>query len=101
MREKKAYILPGLIILLVIVFVAGFYYSGKNYHEKIDRNGFVMKGVVYAKKSNRSIHYKYYYNSIAYRNKQYDYDGYDSLKIDDTIMIKVDTTNPQASYIIN
>lgn len=74
----------------------------KSYRNEIDKNGMIVKAVIYKKISNskgRAVFYKYWYKNKKYFDEELGRDFYNRLNYDDTIYVKIDTLNPDNSYI--
>lgn len=108
MRRKKKLIEWGVIIL----FVVGFLFfrehikkrSDKKYKREVDENGIISKGEVFSKDygskdKHNSLKFTYKYNRRHYTNA--DIMLFDELSVGDSVLIKIDTTKPEASYIIS
>lgn len=94
--------LIGFIALVTIIhiccriFVA---YRERKYRGDIDRNGFVLKAVVYKMETfkTRTVHFSYLFKGVRYSNGQPDTCLFN---ISDTIVVKIDSTKPGNSYVL-
>jgi hypothetical protein len=105
MSKRRWFTLAGFMLLIIAILYGGPFLSSlvdKNYRKKIDRNCIVSKAVVYLKKTHKSntVHFKYQFNNIEYKNNEQDDLLFKKLNIGDTINILLDSTNPSASYIL-
>lgn len=96
--------LLGLTALLSVIYYGGTYISnlaGKSYRNNIDKYGFIVKATVTKKKyvKGHYVVFSYEYKGIQYSNKEQNSDYYSNLSIGQEVRIKIDTTNPEDSYI--
>jgi hypothetical protein len=105
MKNKGWLSLAGFVLLLFLIIWGGPFLSStidKNYRKKINENGIDCLAEVFLKKTHKgnTVHFKYYYKGVLYRNNEQNDSLFNMLNIGDTIYIKLDTTNPDDSYII-
>ena len=96
--------LLGLTVLLLTIYYGGTYLSNladKSYRKTIDKYGTIVKAIVTKKKylKGRYVIFSYEYKGSKYSNKEQNRDYYGNLAIGEQIEIKIDTTNPEDSYI--
>jgi len=97
-------VLLGLTLLVLIIYHGGNYLSNladKSYRKTIDKYGTIVKATVTKKKylKGRYVVFSYEYKGRKYSNKEQNRDYYSNLTIGEQIEIKIDTTNPEDSYI--
>lgn len=102
-RQTLFCMLAFIAILLTIAF-GGPYLSNlanKSYKRDIDKNGSIINAIVTGKKESkgRYVIFTYQYKGTKYSNKESGRDYYNNLYIGESIEIKIDTTNPEDSYI--
>jgi hypothetical protein len=91
-------------VLLAVIFIGGpassrFYTA--SYKKKVDKNGIILKTVIYQKSEHKkSVYFKYFYQGTQYEEYDADRDLYDNLACGDSVEIKIDTLNPDNAYII-
>lgn len=95
----------GVIAMVFAIYFGGNYLSGladKSYKKSIDKHGIVIPATVTMKKylKGRYVVFAYEYKGIKYSNKEQNREYYGVAEIGDRIIIKIDTTNPEDSYII-
>jgi hypothetical protein len=75
--------------------------SDKSYRRNIDKNGMVVKSIVIRKKyaKGRYVVFEYEYKGRQFTNEEQSRTYYENLRIGEAIEIKIDTTNPNDSYI--
>lgn len=105
MKRKNWVSLLAFILLLLAIFFGGPIISklyDRNYRSVIDKNGVITKAVIYDRKTykGKTIHFSYSYNGLEYSNNEQSECLFYLLNIRDTIIIKVDSTQPQNSYIL-
>jgi hypothetical protein len=96
--------LLGLTAFLLTVYYIGTYLSNladKSYRTNIDKYGFIVKAIVTKKKylKGRYVVFSYEYKGIKYSNEEQNRNYYSNLNIGELIEIKIDTINPEDSYI--
>lgn len=94
----------GLAALLLAIYYGGTYLSNladKSYRRTIDKYGFITEATVTKKKylKGRYVVFSYEYKGIKYSNKEQNREYYGRVEIGHRIEIKIDTTNPEDSYI--
>ncbi len=90
--------------LSLTIYYGGSYLSnlaGKSYRKTIDKYGIIVNAIVTKKKylKGRYVVFSYEYKGIKYSNKEQNSDYYSNLNIGEEVKIKIDTTNPEDSYI--
>lgn len=108
MKWKSKVIEWGLILLLVIGFLFFREYakrrSDNQYKRQVDKNGIISKGAVFSKDFSNKYHHNSLKFSYKYKRRYYinaDIILFNELSIGDSVLIKIDTTKPEASYIIS
>ncbi len=96
----------AFILLMLLIMIGGprlSAYLTKNYKEKIDEHADTCKAYVYLKKTHKgnTVHFRYYYRNRPYKNDEQNDEWFDRLRIGDSITIKLDSTDPGSSYIID
>ena len=98
--------LIGFILLVLLILFGGPFLSksyDKNYREAIDKNSTLAAAEVFNKKTHKgnSVHFKYYYKDKLYTNHEQNDSLFDALRIGDVIVVVIDTTNPEDSYVLS
>jgi hypothetical protein len=97
-------------LTLFILILIGILYFGplgqkeleKSFRKGIDKNGYITKALVSEKRylKGHYVVYRFYYKGENYKNKEQSNELYESLNIGDSIDIRIDSTNPDDSYIL-
>jgi hypothetical protein len=103
-QKKPAYNPLMLLLLVALILGGGPLMSGfftKKEREGINKNGLVISAVVSEKKVSKGqfIYFTYTYLGNAYNNREMNENYYKQLTVGESIQIKIDTTNPEKSYI--
>jgi hypothetical protein len=96
--------LLGLAALLLLIGFGGPFSSkmaDKYYRKTIDENGIWVKAIVTGKKylKGHYVVFEYHYKGRRFTNKEQNKDYHENLMLGEIIEIKMDTTNPEDSYI--
>lgn len=74
----------------------------KSYRRNIDKNGVLVKAVVFNKTmeyKGKTIYFKYFYKGIEYKNYEHEKHLYDSLDYGQMVILKIDSLDPEEYYI--
>jgi hypothetical protein len=97
--------LLGLFVISAVILIGGPRFSRYLYgsmKKQVDKNGAIIKAIVYKKSSHkgRSVSFKYFYKGKEYKNSDGSGALYEDVDYGETIDIKIDTLNPEDSYVI-
>lgn len=106
MRSGNVFYFVLFIIVMIIVSWGGpllSAWSGRRYKERVDSNGKVIDAVVYKLKTHKgkTVHYQYNYNDREYTNNDQSDSLFNQLRAGDVVVIKIDSLEPEDSYIIS
>lgn len=95
----------GFAAILCLVSFGGPWLSSKVFEKEkkaIDKNGLKVKAVIDRKRQFKGhiVYFTYVYKSTVYTNHEQDGDYYEIANLGDSIDIKIDTTDPEKSYIV-
>jgi hypothetical protein len=95
-------LLFGILAVILLGGPALSRYLEESDRKAIDKNGAIVKAVIYRKHSHkgRTVYFKYLYKGIEYNASEGGFDLYDNLNIIDTVVIKIDTLDPENAYIL-
>jgi hypothetical protein len=90
--------------LLALIFIGGPALSRfitASDKKTVDKNGAVLKAIIFEKSEHKkSVYFRYYYKGAQYEESDGDRDLYDNLHCGDRVVIKIDTLNPDNAYIL-
>ncbi|MCG2616614.1 hypothetical protein LZZ85_20105 [Terrimonas sp. NA20] len=97
--------LVGFILFILAILFGGpamTRWLNNKYKQRIDRNGEFLKAVVTRRKTfkGRLVYFSYSFNGTNYENREQNDCLFDLLNKGDTILIKVDITEPENSYVV-
>lgn len=95
----------GFAAIIGLVSFGGPWLSQRFFEREkkaIDKNGLKVKAVIDGKRQFKGhmVYFTYVYKSTVYTNHEQGGDYYEIANLGDSINIKIDTTDPEKSYIV-
>ena len=97
------------LTLFILILVGILYFAPlgqkrleKSFRKGIDKNGYITKALVSGKRylKGHYVVYRFNYKGENYKNKEQSNELYETLNIGDSIDIKIDSADPDDSYIL-